>query len=627
MRPSMTSLGMPAVALAALLMPASHGSAQEVAESLFVELEPVSQPRVAREPYVVRERRVGVNFDVLAGPGRDTTARRDPRPGATIRLDLFPDASLVVILSRFERYASGRYVWVGYVADRPYQEAIFVVHQGVLTAEISDAPRTFSIRPGRAGQHRVLEVDPTLLPPEHLPVPPSGTANSETKRSSPTTEDSADDIRILVLYTPNARRLAGGTTAIENLAYLGVAQTNSAFLVSGQAARLTMANTQEIDYSESSSTGRDLQWLTESGSIDGVRDQYAADLVAMLTYSISFCGSAWLYGFATPSLAYWGTSVISFDCLSNLSFVHEIGHNLGAGHDPYGGGGAYLEDSRGHVHIGPSAAKSWRTVMSYWNLCVDTFAAVCERLNVFSNPNVSYTGSEAGPTGIEGVSNNARVIGETAGTVANFRSGNGSGGGGGEDSVPGAPSNLTASADGSTVTISWNPPASGDTPTAYILEVGSFSGGTDILVSNVGLGNPLIAENVQPLTAYLAMRATSSAGTGGRSNEVLLVVGGGPGPCTGPPGAVTGLSFTVSGSTVTLTWNNPGGGNAPTTYFLRAGSGPGLSNLVPNLDLGRTNTTLVANSVGSGIYHVRIYPGNNCGVQVVPSNEAIVIVP
>lgn len=204
----------------------------------------------------------------------------------------------------------------------------------------------------------------------------------------------------------------------------------------------------------------------------------------------------------------------------------------------------------------------------------------------------------------------------------------GGGGGGGGTTAPGAPSNLTASASGSTVTISWGAPASGGTPTAYILEAGSSSGGTDILVSNVGLGNSLIAENVQPLTAYLGMRATNSAGTSGRSNEVLLVVGGGGGgPCTGPPGVVTGLSFNVSGSTVTLTWNRPGGGNAPTTYFLRAGSGPGQSNLVPNLDLGGTNTTLVASSVGSGIYYVRIYPGNNCGVQVIPSNEGIVIVP
>ncbi len=286
-------------------------------------------------------------------------------------------------------------------------------------------------------------------------------------------------------------------------------------------------------------------------------------------------------------------------------------------------GSAYSSDGHGHVHIGPSANKSWQTVMSYVDQCVDRFRRVCLELLVFSNPNISYSGPEAGPIGVGGISNNARVIEETAGIVANYRSGNGTGGG--EESAPGAPSNLTASADGSTVTISWSPPGSGGAPTEYILHVGSSSGGSDIVISRVGNVTSLVTHNVGSRTYFLRVHATNLVDTSGPSNEVELDVGGpAGGSCTGPPSAVT-VSSGVSGTTVTLTWSSQGGANAPTTYILQAGSGDGASDLIPGRDLSSPNTSFMATGVGPGTYYVRIIARNSCG-DAIASNDAIVIV-
>ncbi|MBZ5560719.1 MAG: hypothetical protein LAO77_25985 [Acidobacteriia bacterium] len=47
-------------------------------------------------------------------------------------------------------------------------------------------------------------------------------------------------------------------------------------------------------------------------------------------------------------------------------------------------------------------------------------------------------------------------------------------------SIPGAPANLTASAAGSSVTLRWTAPSTGNAPAAYQLEAGSTSGSTDL---------------------------------------------------------------------------------------------------------------------------------------------------
>src|SRR5438067_2266216 len=53
------------------------------------------------------------------------------------------------------------------------------------------------------------------------------------------------------------------------------------------------------------------------------------------------------------------------------------------------------------------------------------------------------------------------------------------------------------------------------------------------------------------------------------------------------PGAPTSFSATVSGSTVTLNWTAPVGGDAPTSYTVQAGSTNGQSDLA-NFDTGST---------------------------------------
>src|SRR5262249_53471385 len=122
-------------------------------------------------------------------------------------------------------------------------------------------------------------------------------------------------------------------------------------------------------------------------------------------------------------------------------------------------------------------------------------------------------------------------------------------------------------------------------------------------------------------TYYIRVRARNSAGVSAASNELVLSVIGTRG-CAGLPGAPINLAASLSGSTVTLTWNAPLSGCAPLSYIVEAGSGTGLSNL-PSLNTGTATTSFTANNVSSGQYYIRVRAATGGGAGD-PSNEIVV---
>ena len=105
------------------------------------------------------------------------------------------------------------------------------------------------------------------------------------------------------------------------------------------------------------------------------------------------------------------------------------------------------------------------------------------------------------------------------------------------------------------------------------------------------------------------------ASLGGASNEVVVNV---TGACSAPstPG---GLTHTVNGSSVQLSWQAAAGA---TSYVLEAGTASGSSNLLAS-DIG--NVTTLGATAAPGTYYVRIRARSACGSSP-PSNEVVVVV-
>src|SRR5262245_15427118 len=189
--------------------------------------------------------------------------------------------------------------------------------------------------------------------------------------------------------------------------------------------------------------------------------------------------------------------------------------------------------------------------------------------------------------------------------------------------APGVPGPLTATVSGNVVTLTWSAPTGGDAPTSYVIEAGSSPGSADIASFDTGSNATSLAVfNVPAGTYFVRVRAVNSAGISAPSGDFQLVVGG-PAPCASlsPP---TGLTGSVIGSTVVLTWAAPAG-CAPTSYVIQAGSSTGLSNLA-NFSTGSTATTFTASGVGSGAYFIRVLSSANAVVSASSNEIAITVV-
>jgi hypothetical protein len=336
--------------------------------------------------------------------------------------NLFDDVSLVGTVERVAYRTVTRTIVYGHIAGEERSSFTLVVENEVVVGNIRAGDAGwYQIRYLGDGAHVVHEVDSSQFPPcavdhEHGIRSDGEEGNRPPHQPEGTrTDDDGSIIRVLVVYTTDARVLAGGTAAIQSLVDLAVAETNTAYENSAINPQIELAYTQEVFYNESGQPSTDLSRLRnpDDGFIDEVhelRDQYAADLVSLLVSDMSACGVAYLMLDLSTSFESSAFSVVMLSCATGYySFGHELGHNMGSHHDRDNAGPALFDYSYGYREPG----ESWRTIMAY---------APGTRIQHFSNPDVMYGGQPTGvPITQPDSAHNALSINNAAFTVANFR--------------------------------------------------------------------------------------------------------------------------------------------------------------------------------------------------------------
>ncbi|MFK8332999.1 M12 family metallo-peptidase [Pseudomonas sp. BJa5] len=134
------------------------------------------------------------------------------------------------------------------------------------------------------------------------------------------------------------------------------------------------------------------------------RESTRADLVALLAVHPKDRGLAY-----TNATKAFGFSVVHALALPDHTLAHELGHNLGARHNPE----QYVEPVTPPYAHGIRWPGKWRSVMAYY--CEK--GQECNRVNYWSNPDLTYQGL---PLGTQDKNNNARVLRDNAARIANF---------------------------------------------------------------------------------------------------------------------------------------------------------------------------------------------------------------
>jgi hypothetical protein len=369
-------------------------------------------------------------------PAEVDTSLLQPGAPQTVAVDLVTD-DVVVELEPVESGADGWSAWDGTIAGEPDASATIVRNGDDVAGLFTTEDGTFRIRTTDPGVQVVQEVTRTF-PEDHDDgvVPPAtadlGISPDDAPAGDATEAPAAEGdvptypvIDVLMAYTPNALSYAGGLSAMNSEIALAISATNSAYADSGVIGRVRLAGTTALNENLTLSN-QSLDWITgtndgHSDQIHGLRNSTGADLVSVLTDDGTSCGLAWVLNATSDPVqrSKYGFSTVDFPCaVDNLSFPHELGHNMGLSHDRYVDPTPTLYDyAVGYVNT----SKRFRTIMAYNNQCAD-LGFNCTRVRRFSNPDVNYDGVPSGrPWNGSNPADERRALNQTHSFVANWR--------------------------------------------------------------------------------------------------------------------------------------------------------------------------------------------------------------
>lgn len=358
----------------------------------------------------------------------------DTKGEKSLVVNLFDDVTFQVKTATVSEVSNGIINWQGQEIHGESFEISFMVKEGTIVGRIHTSAGLFRIAPaGEFPWHAITRINPSQFPEESPTRHPFQESRDMTEMSQEETLSArlcdakgptpgpgkGPRIHIMVLYTPAVRTASPG---IDQEIALAMQELGGAFEGTWFQAFPLLAHSQEIAYTETNDMNRDLDWVTTDGTVAALRNTHKADLVVLLTEQGQYCGIGWAPNPVVATSQRYGFSVTLRSCLSNMTFPHEIGHNLGMFHD------RYVENAPdpngynfGYVNLGIRL----RSIMAYDRQCTDA-GTTCNRVLAYSEPYGLYKGQNGSgplgsPIGQPNPAHNRETFCRHAGTVSLFR--------------------------------------------------------------------------------------------------------------------------------------------------------------------------------------------------------------
>jgi len=203
---------------------------------------------------------------------------------------------------------------------------------------------------------------------------------------------------VKVYYTPE---FAAVTSDIDGFIEQVIQETNQGYINSKVPLRVKALSSELATLNDLSSSSVMLSsFKTMKGTTEALRG--SADAAALLVKSLDACGRGYINTIRSGTTV----SVTKKSCaLGYYSFGHELGHNIGLTHNIEVAQNRNYAYGHGHLIAKGRHSTGYRTILAY------SANGHRTRVNYYSNPDVIYP-STGTPTGVTGVSNNARILTE-----------------------------------------------------------------------------------------------------------------------------------------------------------------------------------------------------------------------
>lgn len=335
-------------------------------------------------------------------------AMRNP-PGK-INLALFDGKNYEAVRTDSEIRAMDDQTWRGKIVQGKFSGDVILTFRRGFVSGLIYAPEAVYEIAVKGDRQILVELDQKLFPECGGEIKSEAENKIVGSENVTGIEDSGDRIDVLVFYTTATKNALGGDAQAQVLAQQGIDSSNTAYQNSKIRQRLRMVHARELVYTEVGTPSTDLSNFRNNTTVRDLREQYKADLVALIAEEPSVCGIGYLMGANSPASQNNGYTLTHRTCVAgNLSFAHELGHNMGSQHNPENGSNPTYPFAFGHYVNGV-----FRTVMSYSDPCTSG----CARRAYFSNPEIYFSGYA---TGIDNQRDNARSINLTADSISNYR--------------------------------------------------------------------------------------------------------------------------------------------------------------------------------------------------------------
>ena len=287
---------------------------------------------------------------------------------------------------------------------------MLVESNGCLAGTVAGLDAYYRIRCLDQGVHAIDEVE--LVEPYRddveLPFDEAAPFEVSQEEMSPLEDDEIVELDLMVLYTKKAAKKlvkeidtghTGKRKAMHSQIQLAVAITNTVLENSGVKIRFRLVKMRKVKYKASGESGLDLYRLydTEDGAMDeihGWRDRYGADFVSLVLEDAEkgVGGRGYQVTPRHSTAEEWLFSVVRYDLLWWVALTHELGHNMGLGHDRKNDRTQPGAKAYPYSHGYQDKQGGFRTVMAYKRGC-----SRCQwMLPHFSNKNIRWDGSSTG---------------------------------------------------------------------------------------------------------------------------------------------------------------------------------------------------------------------------------------